>query len=291
MAIININDWWDSMKMFSYIQNLITIIKNGIDVSYFIRSHHSFRNKKTTHYFENYRKHVTVYSDGTGIIINELDIVFNKKEKTFLKRGLDISDGKKNASFPTLTKMKQTKIQDRFQKYGFWYYSDDNIISSVKKKYWTDEDDENDAENIILKNNDKVFRWEFGFNYSRIYPNRKYKVIYVMSIPGMYPIKNGKLDINSINDEQLLNDLEFGNSTSIRIKNPIRNFYYTISFESDILLEREPRCMLKYINQQDDLTHPKLKHEYNTIYSKYTCNITKPKIGSIIKINWQFKEE
>lgn len=279
------------MKIFSFIQSLITIMKNGIDVGYFIYSHYSFRNKKTTHYFENYYKHVTVYGDGTGVIINEFDMVFNKKEKTFLKRGLDISDGKKDAAFPLLKEMKKTKIYDRFQKYGFWYYSDDNIISSVKEKYWTDEDDDNDVENISLKNNDKVFRWEFKFNYSRIYPNKKYKIIYVMSIPGMYPIKDGKLDIKSINDEQLLNNLESGNSTSIKIKNPIRNFYYTISFESDILLEREPKCLLKNIEQDSEILHPKLKHEYNTIYNKYTCNIIKPKIGSIIKINWQFKEE
>lgn len=279
------------MAILSYIQSLITIMKNGIDVGYFIYSHHSFKNKKITHYFENYHKHVTIYNDGTGVIINEFDIVFNRQEKTFLKRGLDISDGKKDASFPTLIEMRKTKIQDRFSKYGFWYCSDDNIISSVKEKYWTDEDDEDDKENISLKNNDKVFRWVFRFNYSRICPNRKYKVIYVMSIPGMYPIKDGKLDINAINDEQLLNDLESGNSTSIRINNPIRNFYYTISFESDILLEREPKCILKHIDQQESVTHPKLKHEYNTIYHKYTCNITKPKIGSIIKINWQFKED
>ena len=79
-----------------------------------------------------------------------------------------------------------------------------------------------------------------------------------MSIPGKYPIKNGKLDISSINDEQLLNDLESGNATSIKIKNPIRNFYYTISFEGDIILEREPKCLLKSANQQEDITHPKI---------------------------------
>lgn len=280
-----------NIKVLTSIQSLITILKNGIDVGYFMHCHHSFKNKKITHYFENYHKHVTIYNDGTGVIINEFDIVFNGQERTFLKRGLDISDGKKDASFPSLKEMKKTKIQDRFNKYGFWYYSDDNIISSVKEKYWTEEDDDNDSENIILKNNDKIFRWEFRFNYSRICPHRKYKVIYVMSIPGMYPIKESKLDITSINDEQLLSDLEVGNSTSIRITNPIRNFYYTISFESDIILERNPKCMLKEMNQQDNLTHPKLKHEYNTIYHRYTCNITKPKIGSIIKINWQFKEE
>lgn len=275
----------------SNIQSIFTIAKNGIDVGFFIHSHFPFRNSKITHYFENYHKHVTVYGDGTGVIINEFDMVFNKKEKTLLKRSLDISDGKRDAAFPSLVDMRKTHIRDRFSQYGFWFYSDDNIISSIKENYWTDEDDENDNENISLKNNDKVLRWFFKFNYSRIYPNKKYKVVYVMSIPGMYPVKDGKLDISSINDEQLLSDLEVGNSTGIRITNPIRNFYYTISFESDILLEREPKCLLKILNQEENLTHPKLKHEYNTIYNKYTCNITKPKIGSIIKINWQFKEE
>lgn len=74
------------MAILSYIQSLITIMKNGIDVGYFIYSHHSFKNKKITHYFENYHKHVTIYNDGTGVIINEFDMVFNRQEKTFLKR-------------------------------------------------------------------------------------------------------------------------------------------------------------------------------------------------------------
>lgn len=83
------------MKILSTLQNLITILKSGIDIGYFIHSNHSFKRKKITHYFENYHKHVTIYDDGTGVIINDFDMVFNRKEKTFLKRGLDISDGKK----------------------------------------------------------------------------------------------------------------------------------------------------------------------------------------------------
>lgn len=280
------------MKMISFIRDIVTIAKNGIDVGYFIHTHHSFRNKRITHYFENYHKHVTIYEDGTGVVINEFDIVFNKKEKTYFKRGIDISDGKKSACFPDLKEMKKANIKDRFSDYGFWYYSEDNIISSVKEKYWTDSDDDDlESEDIDLKNNDKILRWLFQFNYSRIDPNKKYKVVYVMSIPGMYPIKNGKIDIDAINDKNLLNNLEIGNSTSIRIKNPIKNFYYTISFENGILLEREPRCLLKIIREDENISHPKLEYSYNTIYQKYTCSITKPKIGSIIKINWQFKEE
>lgn len=279
------------MGVISTIQSIFVIAKNGIDVGYFLSSRLSFRNKKVSHYFENYHRHVTIYNDGTGVIINEFDMVFNKKEKINLKRGLDISDGKKDACFPSLTEMKKVNIRDRFSKYGFWYYSEDNIISSVKEKYWNDNDDDSEMENFSLKNNNKVLRWIFKFNYSRIYPNKKYKVVYVMSVPDMYPIKNGKINVESINDENLLNDLELGNSTSIRIANPIRNFYYTISFEDGILLEREPKCILKMIGHEEELRHPKLKYSYNTIYKKYTCNITKPKIGSIIKINWQFKED
>ncbi|MBE5926843.1 MAG: hypothetical protein E7270_07775 [Lachnospiraceae bacterium] len=279
------------MGMIQFIQSIITIIKNGIDVGYFLSTHHSFRNKNITHYFENYHKHVTIYNDGTGVVINEFDMVFNKKEKTFLRRGIDISDGKKDACFPTLKEMKKVNIQNRFSEYGFWVYSEDNIISSVKEKYWTEIDDGFENEDIVLKNDNKVLRWVFEFNYSRIKPNKKYKVVYVMSIPCMYPINNGKLCVDSINDERLLNDLEQGNSTSIRITNPIRNFCYTLSFEDGILLEREPKCLLKLIGQENNQSHPKLKYSYNTIYRKYICSITKPKIGSIIKINWQFKEE
>lgn len=233
------------MKIISFIQSIVTIAKNGIDVGYFLSVHSSFKNKSISHYFENYHKHVTIYNNGTGVVINEFDIVFNKKEKTFLKRGIDISDGKKDAGFPSLKAMGKEKVQDRFSTYGFWVYSEDNIISSTKEKYWTEMDEDSDNEDIVLKNDNKVLRWVFNFNYSRINPHKKYKVVYVMSIPGMYPINDGKIDLSTINDENLLNDLEQGNNTSIRITNPIRNFYYTISFEDGILLEREPKCLLK----------------------------------------------
>lgn len=278
------------MGFISWIQKIVSIAKNGIDVGYFISNHHSFKRKKLTHYFENYHKHVTIYNDGTGVIINEFDIIFNKNEQTYLKRGIDISDGKKDACFPSLTEMQKTDVLDRFSKYGFWVYSEDNIISSVNEKYWSDTEEGIEPEDIVLKKDNKVLRWIFNFNYSKIKPNKKYKVVYVMSIPCMYPIENGKLCIDSINDKQLLSDLGQGNSTSMKISNPIRNFRYTISFENGILLEREPECK-KLVRHEGNQPHPKLSYAYNVIYKKYTCCIKKPTIGSIIKINWQFKED
>lgn len=60
--------------------------------------------KNTSHYFKKYHKHVTIYKNGTGIIINSFDIMFNKNVKEELKRAINISDGKKTAAFPSLKK-------------------------------------------------------------------------------------------------------------------------------------------------------------------------------------------
>ena len=140
-------------KIVKNILNIIQIIKNN------------FILKDTSHYFKNYHKHLTIYKDGTGILINSFEIVFNKKIKEEIKRAINISDGKKSAKFPDLSDMKKVDIHDRFDKYGFWVSSEDNIISSTKEKYWSDI---NDAyEDANLKNDDKELRWVFNFNYSR----------------------------------------------------------------------------------------------------------------------------
>ena len=66
-------------------------------------------------YFENYTKHVTVYKEGHGIIINTFDIKINNKENfKEIKRKLNIEDGKTDAIFPKLSVMKQTNSYDRF---------------------------------------------------------------------------------------------------------------------------------------------------------------------------------
>lgn len=179
--------------------------------------------------------------------------------------------------------MINEKIEERFDKYGLWLYSDDNIISSSKEKYWTDSSE--DTEDIKLKNDFKELRWTFHFNYSRIKVNKVYHVVYILSIPEMFPISNGKIDYESINDINFLEDEN--SSSSMRITNKIDEFRYTISFEDGIELKSSPECVLNELNQSKK--HPSLNYEYNIIYNKYTCNIKKPKLGSKIMIKWNFK--
>lgn len=270
---MNIANFLESIKIFDGILNIFFSLKNNFNL------------KKTSHYFKNYHKHLTIYCDGTGVIINSFDIVFNKKIKEELKRALNIEDGKKTACFPSLKEMMSTDIKDRFTQYGFWLYSDDNIISSCKEKYWSDIDD--NQEDVRLKNNNKELRWIFRFNYSRIKENKPYHVVYIMSIPDMFPITDGKLDIESANDINLQINEENKISSSMQIRNRINNFKYTVSFDSNVELISPPECEMYNINSKKNIQ--KLDLEHNIIYNKYTCSIKNPKLGSNIKISWNFK--
>lgn len=255
-------------------------------VNIFISIKSNFILRKTSHYFKNYHKHLTIYKDGTGILINSFDIVFNKSIKEELKRAINIGDGKKTAHFPTLKEMQKVDLNDRFDKYGFWLHSEDNIISSCKEKYWSDTEDS--FEDANLKNDDKELRWVFHFNYSRIKENKPYHVVYIMSIPDMFPITGGKLDLSCANDVNLTLNKDIGSNSSMRIRNRIKNFRYTVSFDTRIKLEAPPECDSYILNNKEG--KQKLDLEYNIIYNKYVCNIKNPKLGSTIKIKWNFKE-
>lgn len=99
---MDLNNFLLGTKIFKNILNIIQIIKNN------------FILKDTSHYFNNYHKHLTIYKDGTGILINSFDIVFNKRIKEEIKRAINISDGKRAAKFPSLSDMKKIDIHNRF---------------------------------------------------------------------------------------------------------------------------------------------------------------------------------
>lgn len=141
------------------------------------------RNKDFPYYFENYTKHVTIYKNGNGIIINTADLVVtNIDDFNKIFRKLNIEDGKANIKFPSLEKMKSESKTNRFDNFGFWFYSEDKIISSIKEFYWSDTD--TTKEDFKIKQNPKEMRWVFDFNKSKIQKMKKYKIIYMFSIVG-----------------------------------------------------------------------------------------------------------
>lgn len=262
------------------LNNLFSIfekIKNNLE--WIFKNKSKF--KKSSYYFKNYHKHVTIYDNGSGIIINSFDIIFNNGESKKIHRGINISDGKNRAEFPPLETMQNTKLEDRFDNYGFWVYSDDNIIEEVKEEYWLDDDKE--QEDILAKNDKKELRWIFKLNASKIKLHKPYHVIYVMSIPDMYPIKNGNIDFSEI-DKASFN--EYSNS-GVEIEAPIERLQYTVSFYNSIKLQTDPEALFSTMGSGKN-SNPSITKEYNIIYNKYISYIRSPQLGSKLRIRWKF---
>lgn len=274
----------DSMKLpsISTISGLLNIFDKLKNYSIWIfKNRHKF--KKSLFFFKNYHKHVTIYENGNGIVINSFDIVFNDTNCKKLARGINIDDGKISAKFKPLKEMRKTLLEERFDKYGFWVYSEHNIIKDVKEEYWLDDDKE--EEDKIAKNNPKELRWVFTFNKSKINLHKPYHVVYIISIPGMFPIKDGKLDNTEINKDVF----DEYSISSIETRTPTENLIYTLSFYNNISLQTEPEVIFKKVGNTDKNVYRPITNEYNIIYNKYMCCIKSPQIGSKLKIRWKFK--
>lgn len=234
------------------------------------------------YYFENYTKHITIYKNGNGIIINSADlIVTNKNLFDKIYRKLNIEDGKKDSVFPSLENMLKTDKKDRFDKFGFWYYSENNIINNIEEFYWSDTD--KTVEDKKIKENPKEIRWYFDFNTSKIEENKNYKIIYVISVEGLYPIENGTLIRDLINDPNSKDN----NESSIEIQQAITNFRYIVSFEDGISLKKEPKCEIKENMYSSNITVADIQN-YNVLFNKHNFTVSKPILGSQIKVSWQF---
>lgn len=234
------------------------------------------------YYFSEYEKHITIYNNGNGIIIHKFTVIPNDINKlNRIRRKLNIEDGNKLSNFPSLESMMQTKKSERFDKFGFWYYSDNDIISEVKEFYW---ENSTSKENKKSKNNPKEIRWVFKINKSKLKPKTPYKIVYAISVPGLVALEDGKLNKKLLHDEN-----EDESSSNMNIDHKIQKLKYTISFEDGIDLQTSPEC--RYIIKEQDESKEVIINgiqEYNLLYNKYIFNIENPLFGSDIKILWKY---
>lgn len=234
------------------------------------------------YFFENYHKHLTVYKDGTGIIINSFTLVINNIDSiTEFKRELDINDAKESTVFPKLETMKVANLNDRFCKFGFWCkcLNNDKLITSIEEKYWTDKDENSDN---ISKEDPKILKWILRMNPSSVETGKPYKIVYVISIPGMFPIENG-LFAEEISNIKGTN----GNFQSqFNVRHKIKQFIYTVSFENELELQSIPTGHIAVSGGKKNLH---FVNDNNIIYDKYIFSIDDPSCHSAINIEWQFK--
>lgn len=234
------------------------------------------------YYFSDYEKQITIYNNGTGIIMHKFNVIANNTTKLQqIRRKLNIEDGNKESKFPSLKTMMETSKSDRFQDFGFWYKSDDNIVSEVKEYYW---DRKSSNENKKVKNNPQEIRWIFKIDKSRLKKNKPYEICYVVSVPGLAALQNGNLNKALLNDS-----IDENSSSNMHIDHKIQNLKYTISFEDGVCIDTPPKCKC-IISEQDGLKTLDVSgiEEYNLLYTKYIFCIDNPIFGSDIEISWKY---
>lgn len=241
--------------------------------------------EKLDYYFEKYHKHLTVYKNGNGIMINSFTLIINDINSIIpFKRELNIEDAKKEVVFPSLKEMKQTDLKYRFDRFCFRCKCINNkdLIQSVEEKYWTDDSDNDD---LIARDNPKDLKWILRMNPSCVEIGKPYNIVYVISIPGMFPIKDGYFD------EDIANKSGTHGSFNSRFtaKHQIKEFIYTVSFENQLTLHQKPNGKINSMIDGGKNLH--FENENNIIYDKYIFKATDLEIGGTININWIFKEK
>lgn len=259
-------------SIFQLIKNLLLFYKLREKIKY-----------GTDYYFEEYKKQITLYKNGHGILSTTFKIkVINPEKFTSIRRKLNIADGKKNAHFKSLDEMLKTDKEKRFTDFGFWFCSDSNVITGVKEFYFSDND--YSKEDKAIKNNPKELRWIFKLNNSKIKKNHTYTMGYAISVPGMFPISNGVFDEENNPFDDGYDDF----SSELKVVHAIKKVIYTVAIEKGIQIEDDLKCVL--IDHKKDGSEKTIPLDGimrdSVFYDKYTYIIDNPHINSTIKINW-----
>lgn len=232
----------------------------------------------------NTSKEVTVYKNGHGIVSYVFKIyVVNPAEFTGFYRKLNIDDGCFDSNFPLLSDMLNSDINQRGKNFGFWYTCTGNCISNVEEYYWSDTD-----YNVVdekSKANPKEIRWRFNINTTALQQKGIYDISYSISIPGLFPIKDGKFD------SQLISYKSDSMSSSLEVTHYMKSLTYTVSFDKSIEFLDYPKGKLyrHRDNLKPDSRNLVSETPTNVFYNKFVFHINNPKFSNNIVIKWKIK--
>lgn len=246
----------------------------------------SFLNKNNKlckdYYYEEYNKKIFIKKNGDGLIVSSCILrVVDPLKTDSLIRTLDISDAKIGTHFETLEKMRTTSIDNIFSEYGFWYKSENDIVSDVEEYY--------EEENVSKKNNDKFISIKMIIDTTKLEAGRTYKIMHAFSIPGLFPIENGRFDV--VNQDRN-NYKEFRSYVSTsHIGHHLRFAAY---FEEGIDFKERPSgnkilsSAARKNKKNSEKTHNCIFKD-NVFYKKYHFEIENPQEYSSIYMKWNIK--
>ena len=234
------------------------------------------------YYYDEYNKKVYVNKNGDGLIVCSYILKVIDPVKTgSLIRTLDISDAKKGTEFAPFSEMIKAPIDNVFKDFGFWYRSDNDIITDVVEHYeYEDLPDASRKDFISIK---------LIIDTSKLEKGKTYKLMHAFSIPGLYPIKDGRFDAENIERTEY-NEYRSYISTA-HIGHHLR---FALYFEEGIEFSDKPKgnlCLSSGVKRSKKNAAKKLTCVFkdNIFYKKYHFEIENPQEYSEIFMSWNIK--
>lgn len=245
-----------------------------------IKSLFIYKKKKTLpYYFEEYNKKVFVKENGDGIIVVTLELHVNDPiNTTHIIRTFDISDAKKDTIFPDFVELLNTGSSDPFSSYGLWYCSENDIVTDICEEY--------DEKDFKEKDNKKFLSFKLIFNNSDLKPGKTYRISYALSVPGLYPILNGRFD-GTVDEHKKYGKFR----TSVSTRQTHEKITYSIYTQKGIVFSDKPKA---YLNGESTGGKPKsspCRYRNNMFYEKTNFTLENPQEYDIIYLQWDLKNQ
>ena len=267
---LNSSNWFEWIGKNWFLAGLLPAVAMGVvlwfwgAIKSFLQHWWLFINdflRKINYRYIGLRKHVTVYKNGHGIILHDIELKIYRPNENF-EKAIDISDGQTQCIFPSLDEMKRTHIEDRFKSFGFWYSSTPpGVISDVVE--------------VQSRSNPKKKTLKFTFNPHEVKKlnGHSVKILYGISVPNLYPLNNGIYNASLGGENPIKSEFE--------VKYPLSYLTYVIGLEDGISVNS--REGIYYPRGEGNIgTDIAIKEKDDLFYNKYSMDIKNPKVGSLI---------
>lgn len=233
------------------------------------------------YYFEEYNKKVYIRKNGSGLVVSSfiLHVIDPNKLDNFV-RSLDISDGKRDAAFKDFNEMKSVPIEKVFQEYGFWCISENDIVTDVEEYY--DEIDRN------REGDNKFLSFKMLIDTAKLEKNKTYSMAYAISVPGLFPIEDGRFDVLAADRDKYPDFNSFISASHFG-----DHLRFSLYFEKGIVFKAKPKGNAKRRSTAplkiEDISGKKCEFKDNIFYQKYHFEIEHPQDYESIYMKWNVK--
>lgn len=241
-----------------------------------------YKLRKTDFYFKETTREVELDINGNGIITHKIDVcIINPSNSREIKRSLNIEDANINTRFASLKEMMKCDIHQAPNNLGFWYKSTEDIVQSAEEKYWN-------LHSPTAANNPRELQWVFKLNPNKLTANSVYRILYVISVPGMYPMSNGFIDIS-----KMPKNIPKSFYSQMTISHLAQKVTYILSLDSGTHIKTAPTCekIIKIHNNNTHESNVKGYMDTDLRHNKYIFVVEKPQFESIVKVGWELQEK